>query len=92
MKTEVDIYRYSHSDIFDTASTYLSTVISQNFQATQPSHGKYERRRQVKSAGVVGRGVRGGRFEGKKTGVGVVKEAAEDEAKEIEIKVKMELT
>ena len=36
-KTEVNICRYIHIDTFETASTYLSTVISRIFPATQPS-------------------------------------------------------
>ena len=35
-KAEVDIYISRHSARFDTASTYLSTVISRLFPETQP--------------------------------------------------------
>ena len=36
LKTEVNICRSSHSDSFETASTYLATVISRLFPETQP--------------------------------------------------------
>ena len=36
LKTEVNICRSSHSSIFETASTYLSTVISHILPVTQP--------------------------------------------------------
>ena len=47
-KTEVNICRYSHSASFETASTYLSKVISRLLPATQPSSGIYGRIWQVK--------------------------------------------
>ena len=47
LKTEVNMYRSNHSDSFETASTYLSTVISHLFPANHLSSGKYVRRRQV---------------------------------------------
>ena len=36
LKNEVNICRSSHSASFETASTYLSTVISRHFPETQP--------------------------------------------------------
>ena len=66
LKTEVHICRYNHSDIFETASKYLSTFISLFFLATHPSSVRYGKRDQVKSTE---RGVRGGRgdlFEGRR--------------------------
>ena len=44
-KIELNICISSHSASFETASTYLSTVISRNFSETQPSSGRYGRRR-----------------------------------------------
>ena len=84
-KKEVNICRSRHSDSFKTAPTYLSTVISSLLQATHTSLGRYGRRRQVSTGR---RGGRGSQFEA----VRVVDGDAEDEAKEIEIKVKMVLT
>ena len=65
LKTEANICRSSHIASFDTAFTYLSTVISRLLPATQPSSGRYGHKRQVNSSS---RGVgvgRGGRFEGR---------------------------
>ena len=63
-KTEVDICRSRHSAIFETASTYLSTVISRLSPTTHPSSGRHGQRWQVNSASIVETGVRGGLFEG----------------------------
>ena len=51
LKTEVNICKSRHSASFETYSTYLSTVISRLFSATQLSPGRYGRRRQVNSSG-----------------------------------------
>ena len=64
LKTEVNIFRSSHSASFETALTYISTVISHLFPATQPSSGRYGQIRQVNSAGIGEGGFRDGWFEG----------------------------
>ena len=56
LETEVNICRSSHSASFDTASTYISTVISRLLTETQPSSGRCGRRMQVNSSGRVLRG------------------------------------
>ena len=66
LKTEVNIYRSNHIYSFQKASTYLSTVILHLFPDTQPSSGRYGRRRQVNSDGRGGRGDIGDRFEGRR--------------------------
>ena len=63
LKNEVNICRSSHSASFETASKYLSTVISRLLPATHPSPGRYGWRQQVNSAGIGRRGGRGGQFE-----------------------------
>ena len=44
LKAEVNICRSIHSTSFDTASTYLSTVISSLLPPTEPSTGMYGQR------------------------------------------------
>ena len=63
LKTEVNICISKHIAIFETVSTYLSTVISRLLPATQPSPGRYGWRRQINSYERGGRGVRGGQYE-----------------------------
>ena len=65
LKTEVNICRSSHSASFNTASTYLSTVISRHLPYTHPSSRRYGRKRQVYSSGRGGKGGIGGQFEGR---------------------------
>ena len=65
LKNEVNICRSGHSDSFEKASTYLSTVISQLLPATNTSLERYGRRSQVNSVDRGGRVVRGSWFEGR---------------------------
>ena len=65
LKTEANICRSSHSASFETASTYLSIIISRLFPVTQPSSGRYGWIQQVNSSLRVGRGGRGVRFTGR---------------------------
>ena len=64
LKTEVNIFRSSHSSTFFKASTYLSTVVARLYPSSNPSSGRF-RKRIIYAAGREDRGGRrGGRFNG----------------------------
>ena len=44
LKTEFNIYRFSHSSTFDKVSTYFFTVVDIFYPSTNPSSGRFRKR------------------------------------------------
>lgn len=61
LKTEVRIFRSSHSRTFDEASIYIATVVSRIFPTNNPSSGRYNNRNVYHISRGVNNGSNGGR-------------------------------